>query len=131
MKKLFRLIGVFLSTAATVFALQACQEEPVFENTPQDQLKIEGQYIVVLHDGAEIKTTDRPDYETGMARARERAADILDYHGISTAGVKHVYEFVLRGFATSLTTAEFQKLKGDERVAYIEQIGRASCRERV
>ena len=122
MKKLFRLIGVFLSMAATVVALQACQEEPVFENAPQDQLVIEGQYIVVLHDGAELKTTDRPDYETGMARARERAVDILDNHGISPARVQHVYEFVLRGFATSLTADEFQKLKGDERVAYIEPV---------
>lgn len=76
---------------------------------------IGGSYIVVM----------KPLDSDGTTRSKEN----LDYHranlisvsGISTENVTHTYNRALYGFSATLDEAELNRLKADERVAYIEE----------
>ena len=94
--------------AASVLALAACSDTataPLAENAPAAPLLaassngVEGQYIVVLKDGAD---------------SRSVAA-------ITGVKAKHTYEAALNGFSASLNQGQLNALRHNPDVAYVEQ----------
>jgi subtilisin family serine protease len=71
--------------------------------------KLPGEYIVVLHDGADANA-------------------VAARHGKSP---KHVYSAALNGFATALTMGELQRLRHDDAVRYVEEDGIAEIHQQM
>ena len=72
---------------------------------------IEGQYIVVLHDDAEIASGD---YAAVLGRVQEVTRG-------RNAIPEHVYAFAIRGFAARMSEEEAIAVSADPRVAYVEE----------
>jgi serine protease len=75
---------------------------------------IEGQYIVVLKDEAQLSANER-----GKA-PMDRIADVAIAHGLK---VDMAYEHALQGFVTRGNEAAMKRLMKDGRVAFIEEDG--------
>ena len=89
----------------------------VVPSSARAQETVEGQYIVVLKDGA--RGRQRPTASSD--RARDRGAR-----------VEHHYRRVLNGFSATLTDAGARRVRNDADVAYVEpdQRGHARARRR-
>jgi subtilisin family serine protease len=108
--------------------LNACQNEQELEITPDissDPVNgqiIEGSYIVVLKEGSidmgALRTSD--DYLAKTRFMREAAGGMLQMHRISTQRIEQIYSSALHGFSANLDQEMLERLRHDERVAYIE-----------
>jgi subtilisin family serine protease len=108
--------------------LNACQNEQELEITPDissDPVNgqiIEGSYIVVLKEGSidmgALRTSD--DYLAKTRFMREAAGGMLQLHRISSQRMEQVYSSALHGFSARLDQDMLERLRHDERVAYIE-----------
>jgi subtilisin family serine protease len=100
--------------AASVFYFVGCQEQSPnlvtsddpTATSPVSQLGkvVPGQYIVVFRDD--------------VANVPAAVSQLAYQHG---AGVLHMYEHALKGFAATLPAARVAALSADPRVAYVEQ----------
>jgi subtilisin family serine protease len=129
-KKIYRFIGkpaVFggLALAIITFACQENQETPTMELEEQfiryqNGDVIPGSFIVVLNPEG---ITFRKDgsYEGNQAALRTVANSLLAKYRISEEKLGFVYGTVLDGFSVRLSSEEFEVLKNDPAVKYIEK----------
>ena len=75
---------------------------------------ISGQYIVVLNEPS--NGTVR-----GKTTAKLAVESILSENDINLGSLQNTYSAVMTGFSAKLSDSELEKLKGDNRVKYIEQ----------
>ncbi|WP_336923419.1 S8 family peptidase [Aquipuribacter sp. SD81] len=99
---------VLSGLGATGAQAQVDDVAPLLEATSADA--IDGQYIVVLEEGA-------ADSAPGRARAAERAAERARGLG---AEVSHTYDASITGYAAELSARELARVRRDPAVAYVE-----------
>lgn len=126
MRKFLRLLPALIGIIGFSLTFQGCQKEEIPEPVAGETEILRGQYIVVMDNGGERKSTEWPSYEEGMRLATERTTDLLEDNSISVSNVEFVYGFVLNGFSATLTDEELLRLREDERVTYIEPVKRVS-----
>ncbi|RZS97422.1 S8 family serine peptidase [Cecembia calidifontis] len=129
-KKIYRFIGkpAVVGGLALAFITFACQEN---QETPTMELEeqfiryqngdvIPGSFIVVLNPEG---ITFRKDgsYEGNQAALRTAANSLLAKYRISEEKLGFVYGTVLDGFSVRLSSEEFEVLKNDPAVKYIEK----------
>ncbi len=106
------LVVSIILLAFSVFHWTGCMRETTTEPSPTTEQStvnalgkvVPGQYIIVFKDNV----ANIPAVANQMARA----------HGL---GVLHVYEHSIRGYAATVPAARLDALRGDARVAYVEQ----------
>ncbi|QIL77743.1 S8 family serine peptidase [Hymenobacter sp. HDW8] len=81
---------------------------------------IEGQYIVVLKDGA-VDTNGDASYDAKVNKVKGVGQGILRARGLSAEKVGHAYGHALKGFVAQLSPVEAAELRKDANVAYVEQ----------
>ncbi len=113
---------------AFAFAFTSCSTDEEFK--VQDELSlndqngqvIAGSYIVVLKDNITDGSALRmlPDYDAKQALMREIATAILREGGADIKA-ERVYSDALLGFSANLSQDVVNRLRSDDRVAYIEE----------
>ncbi len=106
----------------------ACDSENVDAVATQDQVEsnaqngalIDGQYIVVFNKGT-LRMDAGATYEQSVERARQVGVDVFAENNISDVAIERAYGKALVGVVAKLTPADVERLRGDERIAYIEQ----------
>lgn len=130
LKKVYRFLGKPAGLAALMLASVtfSCQEKidaPVLEvadqilNYQKGQV-IPGSFIVVLNPTS-INFRKDGSYEDVQAGMRKSAEGLLSRHKISKEKITHIYGKVLDGFSVQLTQEEFERLRTDASISYIEQ----------
>ncbi|WP_373520475.1 S8 family peptidase [Aquiflexum sp.] len=116
-------IAVF-ALAFLTFSCQEDAESPVLES--QDQIMkykngeiIPGSYIVVLKPQS-IGFRRDGSYQDNQALMRKSASSILAKYRISDQNIGAVYAVALDGFGVTLDGSQFELLKNDPTVSYIE-----------
>ncbi|MBS9524438.1 S8 family peptidase [Litoribacter alkaliphilus] len=129
-KPVYRFIGkpAALSAFCLALVMSGCQDNMDEKN----QLEVEdliafsngdlipGQYIVVLNESG-ISFRKDGSYEEVQAGMRKDASNLLAKYRISGENLREVYGSTLDGFAATLTQAEFDQIKSDPNVKYVEQ----------
>lgn len=111
-----------------ILGLSSCKKEEdpqvldEISPLPENGSIIEGEYLVVLKDDAVpfeyLKTSENYFARTSFM---QMAVDgLLRNHKISTGRTNEVYTKVFKGFSARLDKEMLERLKADERVAYIE-----------
>jgi subtilisin family serine protease len=129
LKPIYRFIGKPLALSAFCLAIitTGCQDN--MEETDKmdvDDLMsfsdglIPGQYIVVLNENG-ITFKKGGTYEEVQASLRKGASDLLAKYRISGESLREVYGSSIEGFAVNLSDEEYNQLKADPNVKYIEQ----------
>lgn len=123
-RRLLRVSGALLVSAALLFT--GCDQPTQIEqqDTQSDPHTIEaksgdpieGQYIVSL----------KPDRFTGTQTERVEQVEIqidalIQEYDIEATNVLNRYKYSLRGFAAQLSDEQFNRIRKDERVDYIEE----------
>jgi len=126
MRKFLRLLPALIGIIGFSLTFQGCQKEEIPEPVAGETEILRGQYIVVMDNGAERKSTEWPSYEEGIRLATERTTELLEDNSISVSNVEFVYGFVVNGFSATLTDEELLRLREDERVMNIEPVKRVS-----
>lgn len=105
-----------------VFGITACDQpttnldQEQEEITPTHNQKIDNQYIVVFND----KTTKGKTID-GVRQVSQLRDAVLTDNNIAESSVVSEYNVALKGFAAKLDADQLEKLRGDERVDYIEE----------
>ncbi|GAB2477333.1 hypothetical protein GCM10011375_20140 [Hymenobacter qilianensis] len=124
----FWVMSASLVAASAVFT--ACSDNSIDAEDPSvaqistdakasDDL-IEGQYIVVLKDGA-VDTDGDASYDAKVNKVKGVGQGILRARGLSGDKVGHAYGHALKGFVAQLSPGEAAELRKDANVAYVEQ----------
>jgi subtilisin family serine protease len=84
---------------------------------------IEGQYIVVLNDKYEGKSTSVPNlkYKDKMTMLKEEIPTNFSKVGLSKESIKNTFGYAIKGFAAKLSENQVTELKRDSRIQSIEQ----------
>lgn len=90
------------------------QELSLIENS--DGAVIEGQYVVLLTEGATSLKSTRSSYEAAREMMRSEAQKVLKASGIPAREPLQVYAASTEGFAVSLTKEEAQELEKNAKV---------------
>ncbi|TPE43543.1 S8 family serine peptidase [Pontibacter mangrovi] len=122
--------SMMMGAAAVTFSctFTACDNEsgdvaePMaeFQAESQNGAIIEGQYIVVYKDGANLRLSDDASYEKRVEMVREASKSILAENGISNYKVEQAFGKAIKGVALKITAEQAAKLGQDPRVAYVE-----------
>ena len=120
MRTLQKLFAGLFTLAGFALLFSACQKDPVSEAEVIADDIIKGQYIVVYHEAAGLKSDEMLTYEEGIKHITSHTLDIFRELQVSEKNLGFVYGFVLEGFSAQLSDDEFLKLRNDERVKYIE-----------
>lgn len=118
--------GVAVATAAVTFT--ACDNESMDVAQPDTTLSAEsqngaiisGQYIVVFKGNATLRMSDNATYAQRVEMVREAGANILAENGINDYSIEQAYGKVITGMAVKLSESAVNKLRNDERIAYVE-----------
>lgn len=110
---------------AFIGLLLACSEEPEIqspdpESIASDYQIIPGQYIVVLNDAATGGRMIPQDYNESQKFMRTVSEDLLAEYRIENE-VGPVMSKMINAFVTKLDDNEYEKLRNDKRVKYIEK----------
>jgi subtilisin family serine protease len=112
-------------------SLASCQKEEIAAQRPQiapenefvvdiNDLPISGQYIVVLKEQANQRSSGRP--EEREAAIKQVASSLLSRTGQrSESNELRVFSTAINGFVAKVDAATAEKLRQDSRVAYVEQ----------
>lgn len=129
LKKVYRFIGKPAGFAALALAMLtfSCQENMESPNMDMEEqfLRyqngdiIPGSFIVVLNP-SEINFRKDGKYEDIQAAMRKTANSLLTKYRISEENLGAVYGSVLDGFAVNLSSEQFELIKNDPAVKYIE-----------
>ena len=113
-----------------LISFNACQKENVsdkfvenigVELSDQNGAIIEGEYIVVLHEGAVKKAGMlRGNYEANYALMKDELGTMVSKHNIQKENILSVYFNTIDGFALKADEATIEKLKLDPNVKSIE-----------
>ncbi|MCL6258183.1 S8 family peptidase [Aquiflexum sp. TKW24L] len=128
-KKFYKFVGkpagiAVFALALLTFSCQEDAESPILES--QDQIMrynngdiIPGSYIVVLKPQS-VGFRKDGSYQDNQASMRKNASSILAKYRISDQNIGAVYAAALDGFAVTLDESQFELLKNDPTVSYIE-----------
>ncbi|MBB6610943.1 S8 family peptidase [Pontibacter sp. Tf4] len=120
------LFGAAVTAVSCTFT--ACDSDPVDAVATQDSISqnsqngalIDGQYIVVFNKGAQ-RMSGTETYAQRVEMARQTGVEVFGDNNVADFEIEHSYGQAIFGVAAKLTPADVAKLRGDERVAYIEQ----------
>lgn len=119
------LFGAAVATAS--FTFTACETtgdelEPNVETlqaVSQNGAIIKGKYIVVFKNG-NLRMDGNMTYAQRTEMVRQSGQDILKANGVANTTVERAFGSAITGITAQLTDSEVEKLRKDDRVAYIE-----------
>lgn len=122
--------SVMLGAAAVTFSctFTACDNEsgeaaePMaeFQAESQNGAIIDGQYIVVYKDGANLRMSEDANYEQRLDMVREASKNIMAENGITNFKVEQAFGKAIKGVAVRITAEQAASLRNDPRVDYVE-----------
>ncbi|MFC5193160.1 S8 family peptidase [Algoriphagus aquatilis] len=125
----FRIYSLaFLAVVSSFWAISCTAPEeinPTLEEfnslagKPQHQ---PGNYIVLLQDNS-INFRKTASYEEVQAGMRKISEDLTAKYGVAPQQIGQVYGHVVTGFAATLTPAQVEALRKDDKVDHIEEDG--------
>lgn len=118
-RKLFA--GLFF-LCGLALAFSGCQKDLMTDPEATDSDIIKGQYIVVYHDGVQVKSEGVVTYEEGLAQMRTATLEMFSEYQVPEKNLGYVYSFALEGFSAELSDEAFIALRNDPRVKYIEPV---------
>ena len=81
---------------------------------------IPGQYIVTFKDNVVPQEKSKVSYDARLANVSTEVNSVLNAVGAKSLSVKQVYGFAFNGFAATLSNAQINELRADNRIASIE-----------
>jgi len=111
-----KVVSLLLLAGIVLYSCERAEIAPVAD-VQQDELSalIPGQYIVVLNDEVNLKSTGKMDYDKKLTEVRSLAAQMLPA-AASEGRIIQSYAKVLSGFAGTFNDEEVALLKSDNRV---------------
>jgi subtilisin family serine protease len=127
MKKstVFFRIALLIVIATPIFFI-GCQDEGVIETNDIEDLAefssepIEGQYIVTMYGESSAKRTNQKYSQSEVSLKNEILSKFSNIQ-LAKESIIYTYGYSLNGFTAKLNDVQFQMLKSDSRVKYIEQ----------
>lgn len=107
--------------------LGGCQKDEILPLVMEDQTMelrngdiIPGQFIVVYNENSSLKNSLTGKYEDNIEAMRGYSKNIFRESGISDEAIQIAYSGTISGVAANLSDDEVNRLRKDDRVAYIE-----------
>jgi len=113
---------ILLSLFAFALLIASCQKsDEAISPTASLSDEIQGKYIVVYNDGANLKAAENATYEERIAIVGKMNKEIMSKLVLSEDKISQTYGYAIKGFAAELTDNQVDMLKKDSRIAYIEE----------
>ena len=122
MRNYLKLFAGFLFLGGLAVAFNGCQKDLATDPGATESDIVRGQYIVVYHDGVQLKSEGVITYEEGISQMRTATLDLLREYMVPEKNMGYVYSFALEGFSAELDDDAFIALRNDPRVKYIEPV---------
>ncbi|NDK55027.1 S8 family peptidase [Pontibacter fetidus] len=109
----------FTFTSCDTETVDAVATEDALQQNSQNGAVIPGKYIIVFKQGNE-RMSDAVTHAQSMERARQMGVDVFKANNVKDFAIERAYGKALVGVVANLTPADVEKLRNDDRVAYIE-----------
>ncbi len=128
LRKIMRTLVFSAASAIAACTLTACDKEAEDALGPQDTGQevsengavIPGQYIVVFKDASTLRLRATTTYAQRIEAVRTKGHEFLEANGVENARITQAYGKAILGVAAELSEQQVERLKADERIAYIE-----------
>lgn len=107
-------------TACDNEAVDAVATEDAIQLNGENGAPISGQYIVVFKQG-NLRMSETATYAQSVERARQFGVEVFNENNITDFAIERSYGKALVGVVAKLSPADVKRLRGDERIDYIEQ----------